>query len=63
MEDLEKLEVKNWEETAKDRRNGRDLADTATSLQPVCEYFINKLHPLHLHFTLLTIHIYYPKNF
>jgi hypothetical protein len=30
---------------------------------PVCEYFINLLHPLHLHITLLTTHIYYPKSF
>ena len=30
---------------------------------PVCEYYINKLHPLHIPITLLTIHIYYPKSF
>jgi len=29
MEDLKKLEVKNWKETAKDRRTGRDLAEKA----------------------------------
>jgi len=27
MEDLTKLEVKNWKETAKDRRTWRDLAE------------------------------------
>ena len=27
MEGLRKLRVKNWKETAKDRRNGRDLAE------------------------------------
>ena len=27
MEDLRKLEVKNWKETAKDRRTWRDLAE------------------------------------
>jgi hypothetical protein len=27
MEDLEKLKVKNWKETAKDRRTWRDLAE------------------------------------
>jgi len=26
MEDLKDLKVKNWKEIAKDRRNGRDLA-------------------------------------
>jgi len=25
MEDLKELEVKNWKETAEDRRTGRDL--------------------------------------
>jgi hypothetical protein len=29
MEDLKKLKVKNWKETAKDRRTGRDLAKKA----------------------------------
>ena len=29
MEDLKKLKVKNWKETAKDRRTGRDLAEKA----------------------------------
>jgi hypothetical protein len=29
MEYLKKLEVKNWKETAKDRRTGRDLAEKA----------------------------------
>ena len=29
MEDLKKLEVKNWKETAKDRRSWRDLAEKA----------------------------------
>jgi hypothetical protein len=29
MEDLKKLEVKNWEEVAKDRRTWRDLAEKA----------------------------------
>jgi len=29
MEDLKKLEVKNWKETAKDRRTWRDLAEKA----------------------------------
>jgi hypothetical protein len=29
MEDLEKLKVKNWKKTAKDRRTWRDLAQTA----------------------------------
>jgi len=29
MEDLKKLKVKNWKETAKDRRTGRDLAERA----------------------------------
>jgi len=27
MEDIKKLEVKNWKETAKDRRTWRDLAE------------------------------------
>jgi len=27
MEDLKKLKVKNWKETAKDRRTCRDLAE------------------------------------
>jgi hypothetical protein len=27
MEDLKKLKVKNWKETAKDRRTWRDLAE------------------------------------
>jgi len=27
MEDLKKLRVKNWKETAKDRRTWRDLAE------------------------------------
>jgi len=27
MEDLKKLKIKNWKETAKDRRNWRDLAE------------------------------------
>jgi hypothetical protein len=27
MENLKKLNVKNWKETAKDRRTGRDLAE------------------------------------
>jgi hypothetical protein len=29
MEDLIKLKVKNWKETAEDRRNRRDLAEKA----------------------------------
>jgi hypothetical protein len=29
MEDLKKLKAKNWQETAKDRRNWRDLAEKA----------------------------------
>jgi hypothetical protein len=29
MEDLKKLKVKNWKETAKDRRTWRDLAENA----------------------------------
>jgi uncharacterized coiled-coil protein SlyX len=29
MEDLKRLKVKNWKETAKDRRTLRDLAETA----------------------------------
>jgi hypothetical protein len=29
MEDLKKLKVKNWKETAKDRRTWRDLAQKA----------------------------------
>jgi len=29
MEDLKMLKVKNWKETAKDRRIGRDLAEKA----------------------------------
>jgi hypothetical protein len=29
MEDLKKLKVKNWKETAKDRRTWRDLAERA----------------------------------
>jgi len=29
MEDLKKLKVKNWKETAKDRRTGKDLAERA----------------------------------
>jgi hypothetical protein len=29
MEDLKKLKVKNWKETAKDRRTWRDLAKKA----------------------------------
>jgi len=29
MEDLKKLKVKNWEETAKDRRTWRDFAEKA----------------------------------
>ena len=29
MEDLKKMKVKNWKETAKDRRTGRDLAEKA----------------------------------
>jgi hypothetical protein len=29
MEDLKKLNVKNWKETAKDRRTWRDLAEKA----------------------------------
>ena len=29
MEDLKKLKVKNWRETAKDRRTWRDLAERA----------------------------------
>ena len=29
MEDLKKLKVKNWKEIAKERRNGRDLAEKA----------------------------------
>jgi len=29
MEDLKKLKVKNWKETAKDRRTGRDVAEKA----------------------------------
>jgi hypothetical protein len=29
MEDIKKLKVKNWEETDKDRRPGRDLAEKA----------------------------------
>jgi len=29
MEDLKKLKVKNWKETAKDRKTGRDLAQKA----------------------------------
>jgi hypothetical protein len=31
MEDLKKLEVKNYKETAKDRRTWRDLAEKAKS--------------------------------
>jgi hypothetical protein len=33
MEDLKKLKVKNWKETAKDRRTWRDLADKAKPYQ------------------------------
>jgi uncharacterized coiled-coil protein SlyX len=33
MEDLKKLEVKNWKETAKDRRTWRDLAEKAENPQ------------------------------
>jgi len=29
MEDIKKLKVKNWKETAKGRRTGRDLAEKA----------------------------------
>ena len=29
MEDLKKLKVKNWKETAKERRTSRDLAERA----------------------------------
>jgi hypothetical protein len=29
MEDLKKLKIKNWKETAKDRRTWRDLAERA----------------------------------
>jgi hypothetical protein len=29
MEDIKKLKVKNWKETAKDRRTWRDLAEKA----------------------------------
>jgi hypothetical protein len=29
VEDLKKLKVKNWKETARDRRTGRDLAEKA----------------------------------
>jgi hypothetical protein len=29
MEDLKRLKDKNWKETAKDRRTGRDLAEKA----------------------------------
>ena len=29
MEGLKNLKVKNWKETAKDRRTGRDLAERA----------------------------------
>ena len=29
MEDLKKLKVKNWKETAKDRRTWSDLADNS----------------------------------
>jgi len=29
MEDLKNMKVKNWKEIAKDRRTGRDLAETA----------------------------------
>ena len=29
LEDLKQLKVKNWKETAKDRRTGRDLAEKA----------------------------------
>jgi hypothetical protein len=29
MEDLKRLEVKNWKETAKDRRSWRDLTEKA----------------------------------
>jgi hypothetical protein len=29
MEDLEKLNIKNWKETAKDRRTWRDLLENA----------------------------------
>jgi len=29
MEDLKKLKIKNWKETAKDRRTWRDLAEKA----------------------------------
>jgi len=31
MEGLKKLKVKNWKETAKDRRTGRDLAERVKS--------------------------------
>jgi len=30
MEDLKKLEVKNWKETTKDRRTWKDLAEVKT---------------------------------
>jgi hypothetical protein len=29
MEDLKKIKIKNWKETAKDRRTWRDLAEKA----------------------------------
>ena len=35
MEDLKKLKVKNWKETAKDRRAWRDLAEKAKNPQRV----------------------------
>jgi uncharacterized coiled-coil protein SlyX len=35
MEDLKKMKVKNWKETAKGRRTGRDLVDKAKNPQRV----------------------------
>ena len=35
MEDLKKLKVKNWKETAKKRRTWRDLAEMAKTPQRV----------------------------
>ena len=35
MEDLKKLKVKNWKETAKDRRTWRDLAEKEKNPQRV----------------------------
>jgi len=33
MEDLNKVKVKNWKETAKERRTWRDMAEKAKTLK------------------------------